>query len=339
MIPMFAAFLQATFRRFGGHFDELSSDRAPSPACAGTLDQAVEHVVEETSARLRAVPGYARRLRVPVATALRAIDGMVEEIPGTLPCHRAAYGADPRVNAFFVDYAGLREVFSHSREVRALFDANAGADECHALLCMHRDERRQLGMAMEGDRLRKDVMQTTVSFTDHQLVSPGLDEADARCALKCCIFNGVIGHIRLSMAKSQTETDELERRARAWRARLKRAEPGSPEHAALAREVEAIDAQLRAGGPRLATLEDHFRYVADALAQSERIVGSRALRLYLDPMGIRQDGPGGSARELALSEIHIAGRRPRVACLVSFPRGELLPERDFLREASIFLAA
>jgi hypothetical protein len=40
-----------------------------------------------------------------------------------------------------------------------------------------------------------------------------------------------------------------------------------------------------------------------------------------------------------LSEIQIAGEPPRVACLVSFPRAELLPVRDFLREASIFLAA
>jgi len=34
-----------------------------------------------------------------------------------------------------------------------------------------------------------------------------------------------------------------------------------------------------------------------------------------------------------------AGRCPRIACMVSFLRAELLPERDFIREASIFLAA
>ena len=337
---MFAAFLQATFRRFGGRLDQLSAGDSPAPACAGTLAQAVEHVVDETSGRLRAVSGYARRLQGPVATALAAIDEMVEQIPGVLHCCRSTYAADPRVNAFFVDYAGLREVFSHSKEVRELFDTHAGTDRCCALLCMHRDERRQLGMAVEGDRIRRDVMQTTISFTDHQLVAPGLDEADARCALKCCIFNSLIGHIRLASAQAQTRGEELERRARAWQARLGRQTPGSPEHAALARELEAIEAERGAAGPRLATLEDHLRYVADALSHPERIVGCQRYSIYVDAMGIRHEAPGAdAARELPLSEIHIAGRRPRVACLVSFPRGELLPERDFLHEASVFLAA
>jgi hypothetical protein len=337
---MLATFLQMTFRRFGGSFDQLTAGDAPSPACANTLEQAVEHVVDETSPRLRALPGYARRLRVPVATALRTIDQMVEQIPGVLPCRRSTYSSDPRVNAFFVGYAGLQEVFSHSKEVRELFDANLGAQECHALLCMHRNEQRQLGVAVDGDRIRKDVLQTAVSFADHQLVSPGLNEGDARCGLKCCVFNSLIAHIRVASAKAQTRADELTRRAQAWRARLKRQQPGSPEHAALAREVEALEAELRGPAPRLATLEDQLRYVADALSSPERTVSSHRHRIYLDPMGVRHDGPGASGvRELPLSEIHVAGHRPRVACLVSFPRAELLPERDFLREASIFLAA
>jgi hypothetical protein len=337
---MLAAFLSATFRRFGGGFDELSAADGPSPACARTLEQAVEHVVDEISGRLRAVPGYARRLRGPVATALRSIDQLVEEIPGVLPCRRATYMSDPRVNAFFVNYAALQEVFSQSREVRDLFDTNAGADQCFALLCMQREERRQLGMAVDGDVLRRDVMQTTVSFTDHQLVSPGPDETDARCALKCCIFNNLIGHIRLESAGAQTRAAELERRAQAWRARLKRAAPGSPAQAALRREVDAIEAELHTPALRLATLDDHFRYVADTLSNPHRVVSSRRYSLFLDRLGIRYDAAGDAgARELTLSEIHVAGRRPRVAALVSFPRAELMPERDFIREASIFLAA
>jgi hypothetical protein len=337
---MFAAFLHATFRRFGGGFDALSMAEDPPPACVGTLDQAVEHVVDETSARLRAVPGYARRLREPVGVALRAVDRMVEGMPDPLHCCLATFRSDPRVNAFFVNYAGLQEVFSQSGEVRELFDDNPGADQCFALLCMHRDENRQLGMAMDGDTVRRDVLQTTVSFTDHQLVSPGLDEAAARCALKCCIFNNLIAHIRMESADAQTRAEELERRAQAWRGRLRRAAMGSPAYAALRREVEAIETELHTPALRLTTLEDHFRYVADALSNPHKLISSRRYSIFLDRLGIRHDGPGeGGAREVPLSEIHVAGRRPRVACLVSFPRAELLPERDFVREASLFLAA
>jgi hypothetical protein len=337
---MFAAILNATFRRFGGDIDALAMADDPSPACAGTLDQAVEHVVDETSARLRAVPGYARRLRQPVLAALRAVDRMVEAMPEALACTRANYRSDPRVNAFFVNYAGLQEVFSQSGEVRELFESHAGASQCFALLCMHRDEHRQLGMALDGDALRRDVLQTTVSFTDHQLVSPGLDEAAARCALKCCIFNNLVAHIRMASTDAQTRAEELERRAQAWRARLRRAALGSPAYAALRHEVEAIETELHTPALRLTTLADHFRYVADALSNPHKLVSSRQYSIFVDRLGIRHEGPGADgAQELPLSEIHVAGRRPRVACLVSFPRAELLPERDFVREASLFLAA
>jgi hypothetical protein len=337
---MLATFLQATFRRFGGKFDELSPQAGRAPACTGTLEQAVEHVVDGTSARLRAVPGYARRLREPVITALRAIDEMVEQIPGVLTCRRGTYTADPGVGAFFVSYTHLREVFSESKEVRALFDSSVGADECYALLCMRREERRQLGVAMDGDLVRKDVMQTTISFTDHQLVSPGQDESDARCALKCCIFNSVIGHLRQKASEALTRADELEGRAQAWQGRLKRQAPGSSEHAAIQREIEEIERQRQGQDLRLDTLEDHFRYVADALSHPETIVNSRRLSVFVDRLGMKYDGPEGhQVRELEFSEIQMTGQPARVASLVCFPREELLPKRDFLREASIFLAA
>jgi len=337
---MLATIMQATFRRFGGAFEQLSTTNEPSPSCTGTLEQAVEHVVDETSARLRAIPGYSRRLREPVVTALRAIDEIVDQIPGVLSCDRAAFSRDAEVNAFFANYTRVQEVFSHSKEVRNLFDGNAGADHCFALLCMHRDERRQLGIDMDGEVLRKDVLQTTVSFSDHELVSPGLNELDARCSLKCCAFNALIGHIRLTAAEAHTRADDLEGRGQAWRARLKRETPGSPEHAALQREVQRIETERATGGPLLETLEDHFRHVADALSHPEHIISNRQISVFVDRLGLKHDGPDrGGARELRLSEIQIAGEPPRVACLVSFPRAELLPVRDFLREASIFLAA
>ena len=336
---MFAAFLASTFRRFGANLDSPSGRDGGSSACAGTIQQAIEHVVDETAPRLRAVPGYARRLRGPVIAALRTIDRLVKEIPGVLDCRRSNYASDPRVNAFFVDYGELQEVFSRSQEVRELFEANADAEQCFALLCMHRSERCQLGVALDGDMLRRDEIQTTVSFADHQLDAPGLDEADARCALKCCIFNSLIGHIRKSSAEAQTRIDELERRSQAWRERLKRQTPGSAQHAALQREVEAIDAELRTPALRLTTLEQHFRYVADALANPQALVSGHQESIFLDRMGIKHDRATAGVREIPLSEIHVADRRPRVACLVSFPRAELLSVRDFIREAGIYLAA
>ena len=337
---MFPTFLEETFRRFGGRFDQFSETADAGPSCAHSVKLAVEHVVEETSGRLRAVPGYARRLREPVASALQSIDAMVDQIPGVLACQRSTFAADPHVNAFFADHNSMREVFSTSKEVRALFDANAAAERCYALLCMHREERQQLGMALVGDQLRKDVMQTAVSFSDHQVVSPGLDETAARCALKCCIFNCVVGHIRARSAQLKSGASDLENRARALTGRLRRLDAGTPEHTALQRKIQELDAELQQQGPRLSSLDDQLRFIADSLLQLDEMIACRHQTLYVDRLGIRQDSAAATnVHELRLAEIRVATKPPRVASLVSFPRDELLPERDFLREASLFLAA
>ena len=337
---MLTAFLEDTLRRFGGRFDQLAVTAGTSPACAGTIALAVEHVVDGTSARLRAVPNYARRLQEPVIGALSAIDAIVDQVPGVLSCQRSTFATDPYVNAFFADHGRLREVFSTSKEVRELFDRNLGADECFALLCMHREERTQLGMGLIGDRLRKDVMQTTLGFSDHQLVAPGLDEAAARRALKCCVCNCLIDYIGARSTQLKNGSSDIVNRGRALRGRLRREPEGTPEHAVMERQLEGIDAELDEQGPRLTTLEDQMCFVIDSLKRAHEIIVCRQQTLFVDRLGIQHSSAKASnVNELRIAEIQVAEKPPRVATLVSFPRSELLPARDFLLEASLFLAA
>ncbi len=183
---MISEFLQSAYSRLVTGAVDGAEPGGDWGACGATLSQAVEHVVDETYPRLRIIPSYGQRLSGPVSKAFHHVDTLVEQIPEAIPCHRSAFVSDTRVNAFFSGPQQLLEVFSQSRDVRELFDTMPDAHECWALLCMRKEERQRFGLALEGDEVRKDVMQTGVSFTDHQLVSPGCTEADARKALKCC---------------------------------------------------------------------------------------------------------------------------------------------------------
>ncbi len=338
---MLPGFLQETFNRFGGRFTSWNDEVAPGPSCARTLDAAVEFLVDETSSRLRAVSGYSRRLKKPVAAAFQYIDQMVEQVPGVLSCRRSSFGEDPRINAFFVNTAHLQEVFSESKEVRQLFDDNSSAAECFALLCMQRAERRRLGVEEFGDHIRRDVMQTTVSFTDHQVVSPGVTEADARCALKCCIFKSLIGYIRDEAVKGKTRTIDLENRRSMLRSRLRQLdrEPASDtRRKELEGEIDVLERELQDLMPRLTTVEDHLRFIVSVLSQPEQFLSGHVQDIFLDRMGIkREESMGRSVFKLSLAEIQVAHREPRVAALVRFPREELRPQKDFLHEASLFL--
>jgi hypothetical protein len=339
---MLRVFLHETFDRLRA--GPLAGNKAPElgSGCMKGIDQIAELVIDQMENRLRAVPGSVRRLRGPIAHTMQYIDGLVEAVPGVLRCARSTFTADPRVNAFFVDHNHLQEVFSQSKEVRVLFDEHPDLEECFGLLCMHGEERTQLGMELVDDVVRKDVLQTTLSFTDHQIFSPGGSEADARCALKCCIFKSLIDYAQKRSLKIETEAYELENRHRALRARLKRLDlhPSSGgDRGDLQRRLQAVEEQLQGQGPRLVTLEDRLRYLIDVFSHPEQVLRGQQRSVFLSRMGVKHNQLDNGISELPLSEIQLGCQRARVASLVSFCRVDLLPQRDFLKEASAFLPA
>lgn len=329
---MFTQLLYDVFRSLSltGTVPELGT------GCHASLEQAVEHVVDKTFSRVRALPGYAERLRMPVRTAFSYIDQLVEGIPEAILCCRSAYGADPKVNAFFANVHQLCEVFSHSQEVRAVFDQNPQLDECWALLCMHKEERQRFGMALIGDEVRKEVMQTGVSFTDHQLVSPGTNEEDARRSLKCCIFGSLLGFIRRETQCQAEKTADLENRRRSLLGKKRSASEPTPD---LDVQLEQIEAELAAQALHLNTLEERLAFIAEVLGNPSSYISGNHQQLRLSRMGIKLNEHSSETGNLvSLTEIHIARHQPRIAALVRFPRAELLPERDYLQQADMFLA-
>lgn len=339
---MLPAFLQETFDRLRSNTPTWGKGPDAGSHCVKSVDEIAEFVIEQTSSRLRAVPGSVRRLTGPIADTMRYIDELVEQVPGVVRCERSSFSEDPRVNAFFVDHRHLQQVFSQSSEVRALFDEHPSLQECFGLLCMHKEERRQLGMALMDGAVHKDVLQTAVNFTDHQIVSPGSDEADARCALKCCIFKHLIEDIQRQAMQAETGAYALETRHNALRARMRRLKPdhlSEGERDDLQRQLRTTEEQIQSLGPRLASLEDHLRFVIQVLADPEQMLRAHQRNIFVDRMGIMHDQLEAGASELRLSEIQIGRQQPRVACLVGFGRAELLPQRDFLTEASAFLPA
>jgi hypothetical protein len=337
-----SSLLQEMFQRFGSAFKPSSVEQADGhPSCSGTLAQAVEYVVDETYSRLRFLPGYAKRLQGPVAATFRYIDDLVEAVPGPILCSRSAFSVDPRVNAFFVDPRHLQEVFSRSKEVRELFDADPGAKECWALLCMRKVEHRQLGMSLVGDLVRKEVMQTTVSFVDHQILSPGTSEAEARRSLKCCIFNSMLAHIRKRESEERIRVIELEDRRSSLSSRLHRVVPekGDESQANLKRTIEEIGKELAREIPRLASPEYHFELVTDVLGNPDRHVSGSLGTIHMSRLGIKlDDGSRDGADDIPLFEIQVASQGTRVGALVRFARAELLPRKDFVQKADLFLS-
>jgi hypothetical protein len=342
MKAMFASLLQQLFLRTNGADAAVAAAQRVGGSCRHDFSDAVEHVVDQLYGRLRMVPNYARVLKEPIATTFRYIDEVAESIPGPLLCSRATFAEDPRVNAFFVNPQHIQEVFSHSEEVRRLFETNPLADDCWALLCMHKQEHTQPGMALVNDQVQRDVMLTSVSFSDHQVVSPGIDEASARCALKCCMFDGLLAHVRRRATEAKTRTQDIESRLNALKARQRRAtQQHDPQYQAaeLQEQIEALQQQLMAQDLHLGTIGEHLDFVACALSHPAEFLSTDRCSLRLNRQAVKlETGSTEPGYELELSEIHIASHQPRIGALVRFPRGELLPQPDLLKQADLFLA-
>jgi hypothetical protein len=337
-----SSLLQEMFLRFSGvvKAEKVGQDGG-QPSCRGTLSQAVEYVVDQTYSRLRYLPGYARRLSGPIETTFGYVDELVEKVPGPILCCRSAFLEDRRVNAFFVDPAHLQRIFSQSEQVRDLFDSDPNAEECWALLCMRKEERHRLGVSLVGDLIQKEVMQTTVSFTDHQVVSPAASETGARQSLKCCIFNGLLGHIRQRERDERIRVVELEDRRGSLVSRLNQtaSENGGESREELKRQIDDIASELTREIPRLASPEYHFGLVADVLGKPTQYVCGSLGSIHLSRLGVKLDGDDAdTGDEIPLFEVQVASHGARVGTLVRFLRAELLPEQDFIGKTDLFLA-
>jgi len=334
------SFLRELFSRFGGAFKHEDEEEATESSCSGTLTQAIEHVVDRTYSRLRFLSGYSRRLKEPVATAFLYIDALVEGVPEAVLCSRAAFSEDPQVNAFFADPNHLQELFSRSAEVYELLEANPEAEECWALLCMKMEEHRQLGVSLVGDTVRKDVMQTTVNFSDHQILSPATSEAEARCSLKSCIFDRLLTYIHTRAKDEKIRVTELENRRNFLVTCLNRPAPegSGKSRRELQREIDEIGETLVREIPRLASLESRLDLVADVLGHPAQHVSGHLNAIHLSRMGIKLDGNRiADGNEVPLFEIRVAGQGTRIGALARFPRTELLPRQDLVRRADRFL--
>jgi hypothetical protein len=334
---MMISFLQEAFSRFGREVTAPFGQAGSYQSDSGFLAQAVERVVDETTPRLRAVPGYKRRLAGPVTDAFLYIDELVERMPGSFLCSRSAFSADPRVKAFFVSPHHMQEVFSQSRDVRDLFDANPQAEECCALVCMQMEERQKFGVALTGDRVHREVMQTSVSFTDHQVYTPGMSETDARRALKCCIFNCILKYAREKLIEAKTSDIERRKRLSMLRSQLRKADHQAmleKQRTDLQMQIEDLEDAMKQAALRPSTLEDRLALVADMLHNASQLVSASFQHLRLSHMGIKVEQESRvPAYELDIAEIRVATREPRVAALVRFPRDELLPKKEFLQHA------
>lgn len=335
---MLRTFIKEAFASFHAGSEDWREESVTGGSCNAKLTRAIEHVIDETDSRIRAIPHYEQKLKGPVEKVFRFVDDVVEDIPPPINCDPSNFTRNATVRALFAGPDHLKKVFSESENVRTFFDSNQSVEDCWALLCMEKEERRKPGMALVNNQVMRDVYQTTINFSDHQLMSPGDSEEDARCALKSCIFNSLLVHAKQEARSSLAEQARQE--ARLAKLKRKLASHDRSDITAtleLENEKNALEKSLVAQPRRLMTPTDNLEYVISILENPQQYVSESRHRMTLDNMNVLLE-EGDPGNQLELSEITVASHVARVALLVRFPRADLLAAPDFSRMADVFLA-
>lgn len=316
------------------------------------IDRAIERAVDGTDRRLRAVSGYKKHLRPAVIHAIDQVVALVDGLPPPLELDRRNYGRDAELNAFFASVDHMNEMLSRDAQMRAWQKSpeSADAERVFALLMMEQRERNVLGVALEGDELRHDVAQVTVSFDKHRMVDPTATEDDTRRLLKRRAFDHLLSLALAGIAEARGEHGDLQRERDLLRSKQaalasghwgfgdgtdEAAAAAPPDPRALEQRIKAIDAQLSTLSTGL--LQTHLDVLVDVLSKAEQNLHGESSTLCIDRQGVKQAQSSGLATPITLSTLHNSAGRSLVMRMTSIARADLPPPPDFLREAQRYL--
>lgn len=322
----------------------------PSSRSDDLIDRAVERTVDGTDRRLRAVSGYRKKLRPAVTHAVDHVVALVDSLVPALELSARGYGTDPEITAYFASVEHLHEVLecdSTLDQWRRSAEGSA-AEQVVMLLLTTLEERRVLGVALEGQTLRQGVAQTTVSLSKHRLLDPTAAEGETRRLLKRRAFDhlltlalGRIGGALGDRRELERERDLLRRKQAALAAGRWGFDEGGGEPAsdprAVHSQLEDIESQLSKLGAGSGLLEAHLELVVEVLKQSERNFWLARQPLIVDRMGVKQAEASALAPEVALTVLHNATGQSLVARVVRLACETLPKRRDLLREAERYL--
>lgn len=312
----------------------------------------VERLVDRANPRLRALPGYRRKLFEAVAGCLDYCSDLAQRIPGPLTLDRPNWGTDPLLNALFGDWERIRQVLTCPavRDYAKQTDLQGG--DCYGVLAALPLTRNQLGIELVGDDLHRDVQQTVMTFVNHEVVLPGPDEASVRAQSAQAIMDNLIVVAVQEIAVQEERIAELAERLRVVQIKRRSVTPAGrgldflhdgslshlAEYDALGKRMEELEQELAQARVGLATLDDHLDRLNAILVQPALYIGARPELVRLDRMNVvRESTDDRESREIELLRGYRSDRPGRVLVLIRFKREDLIPERERLAEIERFM--
>ncbi|HSF47641.1 MAG TPA: hypothetical protein VLA73_04695 [Burkholderiales bacterium] len=318
------------------------------------LREAIEQTVVDTDPRVRLVGGYQKRLAPAVAMTLGYARQLVAQLPQAMELSVAAWSTHPGVRQAFATAEGVKVALSRSTELRSFFEQpehGLASDAC-ALLVINLREVTRLGMGLEGDRVRADVLQRIVDLYGHRVVAPGSDESAVRNELEKRVFKHVltqalarlteIGSRKLGLTQERellkTRFAYVRQRGQGLDALL---EPENRGPAELQKLEQALAENARQLGKlNTSGFEESLNVIRSSLSHPEEALTLETQKIRVNPMNIIvESGSEEPSREFTPFVVTLRTDPPVTALvrLVRCSRTELISKQQMLEDAKRFL--
>lgn len=296
----------------------------PDPEVAAALDR----VIGMVDPLVRAAPHLQKQLAGAVEHALAYCDGLVAALPGPIEISRPAFAHDPLVHALFATAGDIDEMLGRSQAVRDYLERpECWRSECFcAMLAARRNQKKQFGLAQQGDVIRADVPQEILYFSDQTLIEPCCDPEQTRQRLRARSLESLLTTFNTHVTALRREREGLRSDLKVEQAEVAMHQGQHAGEAALAehtRHIAELDFRLRQLSDSM--MPEHLvEALGDFLRQPESALSLTAVSLRVDRLGIVHNDAAddGQVQTLNFPELSSRDRRLHLAALVRVSRDE-----------------
>lgn len=309
----------------------------PAPPPDPALRQALERVAELVDPLLKLAPGFERQLSGPLQHALGYCNGLVAALPGPVDINRQAFATDPLVHALFATADDIDQMLGRSQAVRDYLaePCSWDSDYFYAMFAARRQQKKQLGMAQQGDMIRNDVPQLVLYFSGQTLVEPNCQLDATLHGLRCKALASLLHTFHAHLEALRHEREGLRADVSVERAHLTvlRGSSGGKEYEVSTRHLSELSNRLRHSAESLQP-EHLLSALADYLQAPEPALHLTPVSITVDRLGVVRDEPDGdlNAHTLNFPELTARDRRLHLAMLARISRDEAIEAVEMVRD-------
>jgi len=316
--------------------------------------RAIDKAVSLTNPSLKLVPAYQERLSRGASISVRYIRDLVLSLPPAIKISAANWASEPALRAFFATADDIPTTLGRSNSLRTLFDKFPGLDEAYFILVMRYSEQRVLGMSLQGDVIQRDVAQTTVGFSEHQVRICGHEDSEIRRLLGAQAYEYLVAQALSEIGEERSERRELADNRELIRARLRllrQQGPGlgsifgsapvnSGEMLKLEAELLENERQMEALGSPQFALEAELETLREVLEQPDRYLHGEQKHLRLSTLNAVLDGDSTDETlpiEFSLARLSGVPQIERAFVMARFSRTDMPPAQMNFDKAARYL--